>query len=82
MASVRPTAIGATAAMVPIDVPMAVAIKAVIRNKPGSTNDGGIILRPRLTVASTPPIALATLAKPPASRKISSKTFLPVPALS
>jgi hypothetical protein len=56
------------AAMVPMEVPMEVATKAVITKSPGSTRDSGTTLRPKFTVASTPPTALATLAKAPASR--------------
>ena len=63
-----PRATGATAPMVPIEVPMAVAMKAEMRKSPGSRNQPGIRERPRATVASTPPVALATVAKAPASR--------------
>ena len=55
LTSVSPKAIGVIAAMVPIDVPIAVAINAVITNRPGRTSCAGIKLRPKLTVASTPP---------------------------
>ena len=65
----KPKAIGAQAAMVPIDVPIAVAIKAAMINNIGNTNVGGIMDNPNWTVASTLPMALDTLAKAPASIK-------------
>jgi hypothetical protein len=57
-------AIGATAAMVPMEVPMAVATKAAIINIPGRIRPGGMMERPKLTVESTPPMALATVENP------------------
>ena len=66
---VKPKAIGAQAAMVPMEVPIAVAIKAAIINSMGSTNSGAITDSPNCTVASTLPMALLTLAKAPASIK-------------
>ena len=42
----KPKAIGAQAAIVPMDVPMAVAIKAAITNSIGSTNSEGITDNP------------------------------------
>jgi len=63
-----PSATGATAPIVPMEVPIAVAINAEMRNRPGSRNQPGISDRPSATVASTPPVALATVAKAPASR--------------
>ena len=53
--------------MVPIDVPMAVAINAAIINNMGNTNSGEISESPNCTVASTLPMALETLAKAPAN---------------
>ncbi len=50
--SAMPNATGATAAMVPIDVPIAVAMKAEIRKIPGRIMLVGIADRPRFTVAS------------------------------
>ena len=67
-ACATPSATGATAPMVPMEVPMAVAIKAEMRNSPGNSAQPGMSDRPSATVASTPPVALATLAKAPASR--------------
>ena len=64
------TAIGPTAAQQPTDVPVAVEIKAEIRNTPAAKYCGGIYVSPKLTVESIPPIALHTTAKPPANRKI------------
>ena len=66
--SAMPNATGATAAMVPIEVPIAVAMNAEIRKIPGRIILVGIADRPRFTVASTPPEALATAAKAPANR--------------
>ena len=54
----------------PTDVPVAVEIKAEIRNTPAAKYCGGIYVSPKLTVESIPPIALHTTAKPPANRKI------------
>ena len=41
-----------------------------MRNSPGRIMDGGSRDNPKLTVAFTPPMAEATDANPPASRKI------------
>ena len=59
---------GATAAMVPIEVPIAVAIKAAMTKNPGNNRFDGINDKPSATVASTPPVALATAAKAPANK--------------
>ncbi len=63
-----PNATGAIAAIVPIEVPIAVATKAEMTNSPGRMRLAGSSAKPRFTVASTPPVALATAAKAPASR--------------
>ena len=68
--SAIPIAIGPIAAIVPIDVPIAVAIKADIAKIPANINCKGQRLNPRLTVASTPPMALAVPANAPDKRKI------------
>lgn len=49
-------------------VPMAVDTKAPMRNRPGRMKAGGTSERPKFTVASTLPMAVAVAAKPPASR--------------
>ena len=41
---------------------------AAIKNKPGSSNAGGISDKPAFTTASTPPVAPATAEKAPASK--------------
>ena len=56
------------ALMVPMEVPVAVPIKAEMMNTPAARNCTGIRERPRLTVASRPPMAAATPEKAPASR--------------
>ena len=68
VAPAKPTAMGAVAAMVPMEVPMAVAIKAEIRNRAGNTHSAGMMVSPSLTVASTLPMLSLTLANAPASR--------------
>ncbi len=71
-ASPMPTATGTTAAMVPIEVPMASETKPATRNSAGSRNCGGSAPRPSATTASTAPIDRVTLAKAPASRNTST----------
>ena len=66
--SATPTAMGTMALMVPIEVPVAVPIKAEMMNTPAVRNCTGIRESPRLTVASRPPMEAATLEKAPASR--------------
>jgi len=61
-------AIGAIAPIVPIDVPIAVETIEDMIKSPGRINELGIIERPALTTASTPPLALATDEKAPARR--------------
>ena len=70
--STSPRATGTTAPTVPIDVPVAKERNAEITNTPAVMYCAGITESPRLTVESTPPIALATAEKPPARRKIMS----------
>ena len=67
-ACATPIAIGAIAATVPIDVPIAVEIKHDIRNTPGTRAALGINVSPRLTTDSTPPIDFAAPWNPPAKR--------------
>ena len=68
--TLSPAAIGAIVAIVPIDVPIAVDIKADTRNIPINRNSDGIRESAILTVASTLPIWLVTLLKAPASKNI------------
>ncbi len=56
------------AAIVPMEVPMAVETKPAMTKRPGTINCTGIKLRPKFTVESTPPDALDTTAKAPAKR--------------
>ena len=64
--SATPTAMGVMAEMVPMEVPVAVPMKAAMTNRPAARNWTGTRLRPRLTVASRPPISAATVANAPA----------------
>ena len=64
--SATPTAMGTMALMVPMEVPVAVPMNAEITNTPAARKWTGMTLRPRFTVASTPPMALATVEKAPA----------------
>ena len=68
--SATATAMGPTAAALPTDVPVAVAIKPEIIKMPTAKYSDGIYVNPKLTVESIPPMAPQTLAKPPASRKM------------
>jgi len=78
-----PIAIGAIAATVPIEVPIAVEIKQDIKNTPGTKNTLGIKVNPRFTTDSTPPIALAAPWNPPAKRYIKPIKITPgFPAFS
>ena len=63
--SAIPTAMGITADTVPMEEPVAVPIKAEIRNTPAVRNWAGTRLTPRFTVASLPPMAAATPEKAP-----------------
>ena len=75
--SATATAMGPTAEMVPMEVPMAVAINAEIRNRPANINWVGTRLRPRFAVACTPPMAFATPEKAPASRNTMIMIIVP-----
>ena len=68
--SLIPTAIGAKAAIVPIDVPIDTEIKHPIIKSPTTTIPAGKIERPKLTVLSTPPAAFTAPENAPAQRKI------------
>ena len=61
-----PAAMGTMAAMVPIEVPVAVPINAEIIKMPAVRYWAGTKLIPRFTVASRPPIAAATAENAPA----------------
>ena len=77
-----PDAIGTRATTVPTLVPMDIEMKHDARNSPASSHLPGRIVRVRLTVASTLPIALAVVANAPAITKIqiiSSTFLLPAP---
>ena len=65
------------APIVPIEVPVATARKEEMIKTPAVTKRAGIRESPRLTVASTPPIAPAVEEKAPASRKIISIVMIP-----
>ena len=82
-ASDTPSAIGETAAIVPIDVPTASDRNPATRNNPGRISAGGKAPTPSDTTASTAPICLVTMAKAPASRKIRHIRMMlesPIPA--
>ena len=64
--SPMPAAIGMMAATVPMDVPVAVPMKAEMRKIPAVRYCAGTMLMPRFTVASRPPMAAATAEKAPA----------------
>ena len=64
--SATPTTMGTMVVMVPMEVPVAVPMKAEITNTPAVRSWTGITLSPRFTVESTPPMALATVEKAPA----------------
>jgi hypothetical protein len=53
-----------------LKVPMATETMAATKNRPGSNICSGMTINPSATVASTPPIALVTLAKAPANKYI------------
>ena len=65
--SATPMAMGMSAEIVPMEVPVAVPKKAAMTNMPAASREGGTRDRPRLTVASLAPISPATVAKAPAS---------------
>ena len=64
--SAMPTAMGMTAVTVPMELPVAVPMKAEMTNRPAARNSTGTSDRPRFTVDSRPPMAAATLANAPA----------------
>ena len=66
LSAARPTAMGTSEVMVPTEVPVAVPKKAEMTNTPAASSSTGIRERPRLTVASTPPMVFATVEKAPA----------------
>ena len=68
--SLMPTAMGARAAMVPMEVPMDTEIKHPMTKSPATATPGGRTESPRFTVLSTPPAAVTAPEKPPAQRKI------------
>ena len=63
-----PMATGAMAAMVPMEVPMAVEMKQHIKNTPGTSRDTGMKCRARLMTDALPPMEAAAPWKPPAIR--------------
>ena len=65
-----PTAIGAKAVIVPIDVPIDMDIKHPIKNRPTIMYFAGSIDNPKLTVLSTPPAALTIPENAPATKNI------------
>ena len=65
-----PTAIGASAVIVPTEVPIDTEIKHPIINRPATAKCGGIRESPKFTVLSTPPAAVTAPEKAPAQRKI------------
>ncbi len=64
----NPTPIGSIAPNVPIEVPMARDMNDDIMNIPGNRNHVGMIVSPRFTVESTPPMLFDTSANAPAIR--------------
>ena len=76
-----PSPIGASAAIVPTEVPIDTDIKHPIINNPVTKRFDGSIDKLKFTVESTPPIALATLENAPASKNIITiKIILESPA--
>ena len=65
--SLIPTAIGAKAAMVPTEVP--IAVEHPIINKPATATEGGKMESEKFTVLSTPPAACTAPENPPAITK-------------
>ena len=68
--SVSPTAIGASATIVPTDVPMEMEMKQATTNSPQTSRFGGTNASAILTAESTAPIAFAVYANDPARMKI------------
>ena len=71
-----PSAIGASAVMVPMEVPMEMDIKQPIIKRPTTINCGGMMESPRFTVLSTPPAAVTIPENAPATRKISTMVMM------
>ena len=67
--SLIPTAIGASAAIVPMEVPIETEIKHPIRNRPATAKCAGINDNPKLTVLSTPPAAVTAPEKTSGAEK-------------
>ena len=65
-----PMAIGASAAIVPMEVPIDIEMKHPMTKSPITAMPGGKRERPRLTVLFTPPAAETLPEKAPATRKI------------
>ena len=63
-------AMGASATMVPTDVPIDIEVKQAAMNIPAGRNRSGTMRSVSDTVASTAPICLVDAAKAPASTKI------------
>ena len=70
VALLTPTAIGASATIVPTDVPMDKEIKHPIKNSPTTANWLGIKESPRYTVLSAPPAAVTAPLNAPAVKKM------------
>ena len=68
--SLIPAAIGARAAIVPMDVPMETEIKHPITNSPATATWDGRMDSPKFTALSAPPAAVTAPENPPAQRKI------------
>src|SRR5699024_5608925 len=71
-----PTAMGARATTVPVDVPMEMEMKQQTMNSPTSSRLLGSSASPRFTVESTAPMPSATLENAPASRKMSTMSMI------
>ena len=70
VACATPSPTGVKAVIVPTDVPIETEINPAIMNSPTTTKWGGSNDKLNCTVASTPPIALATPENAPANKKI------------
>ena len=66
--SLMPTAMGARAAMVPMEVPMDTEIKHPMMKMPATATPDGSTESPRFTVLSTPPAACTAPENAPAAR--------------
>ena len=65
-----PIAIGASAAIVPIEVPIEIEMKQPITKRPTTATLAGSIESPKFTVLSTPPAAVTAPENPPAHKKM------------